>query len=65
MKRNFFGLIMMIATLMISYQCLRFHMYIPIILLFLGLFSCSMILQAKKIKEQEESEEEDFDSELK
>lgn len=55
----------MIATLMISYQCLRFHMYIPIILLFLGLFSCSMILQAKKIKEQEESEEEDFDSELK
>lgn len=53
MKRIFFGIIMVIAALMISYQCVRFHMYIPIILLFLGLFSCSMILQAKEIKEEQ------------
>lgn len=56
MKRGIIGLIMIMAITLISYQCLRFHMYIPILLLFLGLFSFSMVLMAKEMKEEEEKQ---------
>ena len=64
MKRGILGLIMVMAVTVISYQCLRFHMYIPILLLFLGLFSFSMVLRAKEIKEYEDEQKNVDDMEF-
>lgn len=64
MKRCIIGLVMIMAITIISYQCLRFHIYIPILLLFLGLFSFSMVLRAKEMKEEEDEQNKVNDMEF-
>lgn len=64
MKRGIIGLVMIMAITIISYQCLRFHIYIPILLLFLGLFSFSMVLRAKEMKEEEDEKNKVNDMEF-